>query len=497
MTTLRLISLYLCLILLLSPMLPVSASAADSRAEKAIDISGTELVTDYGGISKIHQLFDKFETVFYVRNGYVTLEYEEGIGSLYVMFHQRENPLTLTDNATGISLPVGDDLFLHDYIDLTKLFGTAPTSVTVDFGENTTLLTELCVFTPGVVPDYVQQWNSPAENRTDLLLLSAHGDDDQIFFAGILPYYSAELGCEVQVIFLTDHQNSQPIRIHEMLNGLWAAGVDTYPVFGDFNDFRGPALNLEVAYQTYHNQGRSREELLGFVVQQLRRFKPLVVVTHDFNGEYGHPQHMVCADLMKDAITVSNDASQYPELAQMYGLWDVPKTYIHLYEENPVYIDVDQPLESFDGMSAFHVSKDIAFPCHKSQHKRTAHLIKPYETAAEMRYSPCHYGLYRSTVGKDVACNDFFENLLTYDQQAQKEEEARLAAEESARKAAAERLAAEEAARQAAEEAAREAALQAARVKLVLTIAAIIAIVLLLAIMWIFLRKRHRRNRYS
>ena len=148
----------------------------------------------------------------------------------------------------------------------------------------------------------------------------------------------------------------------------------------------------------------------------------MVVVRHDFAGEYGHSQHMVCADIMAEAVTVSNDPAQYPELTEIYGLWDVPKTYIHLYEENPIVIDLDTPLESFGVKTAFEVSKYLAFPKHASQYNDVCYHINPFKTAAAMRYSPCNYGLLRSTVGEDVQKNDFFENVMSYEQQRLAEE---------------------------------------------------------------------------
>ena len=49
---------------------------------------------------------------------------------------------------------------------------------------------ELYAYTAGEVPATVQKWEAPAEGKTDMLMLCAHGDDDQIFFAGVLPAVS-------------------------------------------------------------------------------------------------------------------------------------------------------------------------------------------------------------------------------------------------------------------------------------------------------------------
>ena len=263
---------------------------------------------------------------------------------------------------------------------------------------------------------------------------------------------------------MTDHRQREPHRFHEMLDGLWSVGVTAYPVAGDCPDFL-KKHDMAGTYAELAARGYPREELLGFVVENLRRFKPLVAVGHDVNGEYGHGMHMVYADLLMEAVTVAADASFYPESAEKYGLWDTPKTYLHLYEENGIVMDWDQPLSRFDGMTAFEVTQKLGYPCHKSQYSDFAWYHSSAKTARDVaRYNPCYYGLFRSTVGEDVQKNDFFENVNTYAEQvciaeAQRLEAERLAAEEEARRLEAERLAEEarqlESERLAAEEAAR------------------------------------------
>ena len=264
-------------------------------------------------------------------------------------------------------------------------------------------------------------------------MLPAHGDDDHLYFAGLLPYYAGELDYRVQVVYLTSHRWDNTVRAHEILNGLWATGVEAYPVLGYGLDFR--VDSLEGSYRVYANNGISKEELVGFVVEQLRRFKPLVAVGHDIDGEYGHGMHKVYADLLMQAVAVSNDPNAYPELTQKYGTWDVPKTYLHLLETDPIVIDYDIPLESFDGLTAFQVSQQYGFPCHVSQHIYKAFIEWLYGKENEItkasqieRHNPCEFGLYRSTVGPDVQKNDFLENVVTYDQQLLLEQE-RLAQE--------------------------------------------------------------------
>lgn len=412
--------------LLLAVTLPMAAGA-----EEAKNLSGVELVAESRGFGGLDFLFDGEASYgkASAEEAGLTLKHPEGIGSIYLIFDLEYGPYTVTNGDTGEIKQWGEQGFAHDFLDLEALFGAAPGSVTLDFPNGRVCLCELYVFSPGEVPDFVQQWEPPKQGQTDLALFSTHGDDEQIFFAGLLPYYAGELGYQVQVIYLTDHRNMTRVRVHEMLNGLWNVGITSYPVFGRFDDFL--TYDREEAYRIFERLGYSGETLLSFVVEQLRRFRPLVAVGHDFAGEYGHGQHMVYADLLSKAVELSADISAFPESAEQHGLWEVPKTYFHLYREGAITLDWDLPLERFGGLTAFEVTKERGFPCHETQQYPVfrRQLYSFPNAAAVDKYNPCAYGLYRSTVGEDVEKDDFFENLVTYGQQRRMEQE-RLAREQ-------------------------------------------------------------------
>lgn len=499
----RAIALLLSLAILFALIPFPAAYAAENTAAR--DISGADVITDHQGFYTSTYLFDgdKYTMFNAGVNAYLTLEHEEGIGSVYFIFGMEPGLYTVTNNDTGESRSCGEGNFLHDFVDMTALFGAAPRSVTLSFGDEQLYVNEVKVYTPGQVPDTVQKWNVPAENGMDLLLFSTHGDDEQLFFAGILPYYAKEMDYEVLVVYLTDHRNLTKVRVHEMLDGLWAVGVQNYPVLGKCPDFF--VKDKGAAYSIFLQNGFGQEELTQFVVDNIRRYKPKVAVGHDPLGEYSHGQHMVYSEVLQNAVQQSMDPTVFPESAEKYGVWDVPKTYLHLYTENQIYMDWDQPLDSFDGMSAFEVSKKIGFPCHASQIVDFDWYLRQGETAAELtKYSPCEYGLYRTTVGADAAKNDFFENVSTHAQDRQKaEEEAarieaeRLAeeerkkAEEEAARQEAERKARQEQERQEAERLAREAAAQKQKLLLIGGIAAgVLVIAIIVAV--IIINKKHR-----
>ena len=417
----RIFAFFLCFALMAGFVCTVSAAPETQDITAATAFSGS----GYSSFDFLKdQNIDSYKTSS--GNATITLSNDQGIGSLYLMFDLEYGEYTIT--ADGMTFTAGKDEILHEYVDLIAAFGTAPKSVTLDFANGSVRLSEIYAFSGTDVPDFVQKWSAPHEGGADLVLFATHGDDDQLYFAGLLPLYAKAKDCRVQVVYLTDHRNITSGRIHEMINGLWAVGVRAYPVFGRFADFR--IDDLEETYETYENSyNTSREDLQSFVVEQIRRFKPQVSVGHDLKGEYGHGMHMVYADLLTKAVDSTNDPTAFPESAKKYGTWELPKLYLHLYDDNPIVIDYDQPMDVFDGLSAFQVTQKYGFPCHVSQQWtgfRTwlnGHDGEITKASQIVTYNPSKFGLYHSTVGKDVKKNDFLENITTYAEQERLEQE--------------------------------------------------------------------------
>ncbi|MGN1003904.1 MAG: PIG-L deacetylase family protein [Oscillospiraceae bacterium] len=435
----------------------------------------------------------------------VTVSRSGGIGALYIEFDCPPQEWTLTDPESGKSVTCGQYAFLHEFVDVSALWGGLLETLVLRF-EAGTAIAEIYVFSDGELPDWVQTWQPPCE-AADLLLISSHSDDEQLFFAGVLPYYTVERGLNVQVAYVVQHfqayNQRDHQRPHEQLDGLWTVGVRNYPVMSEFPDLysesKDRATALARARAVYENAGYTYDDFVRYFTRYIRRFQPLVVVSHDLNGEYGHGTHVLCAAALTDALVCAADPQQDPDSAAAYGPWTVEKTYLHLYPENQIVLDLDTPLESLGGKTAFQVTQE-GFACHKSQHWTWFYKwiygtdANPIRKAADIKsYSPCSYGLYDTKVGPDAVGGDFFENVETYAQRAQaaREEAEALAREEAERaKAEAERIEAERAeaervraeAEAAAEAAAAEQAETAARVRLaaVLLAAAICAVVVLL-----------------
>ena len=394
-------------------------------------------VVEVEGFSQPSTLYDGNRNTYTKCNseGVIKLNNEQGIHAIYIEFDRLPQQWTLTNPETGESVNCGTYSFLHEFIDVKGLFEVVPTQLVMTFSAETTMA-DLYVFSNEEIPEWVQTWEPPCE-EADLLLFSSHSDDEQLFFSGMLPYYAGEKGLQVQVAYVVQHfevngaQNHQ--RPHEQLDGLWTVGVRNYPIMSDFPDLYAESKDRNVAFkqaeQVFASAGVTYDDFISYITESIRRFKPLVVVSHDLNGEYGHGTHVLCASALTEAIEYATDETKYTDSASKYGTWNVEKLYLHLYWENQIEMNYDIPLESFGGKTAFEVSQE-GFGCHKSQHWTWFYKWmygtsdRPVKKATDIpNYSPCKFGLYYTNVGNDVVGGDFFENVKTYEQRYIEEQE--------------------------------------------------------------------------
>lgn len=321
----------------------------------------------------------------------IDIQSESPFTWLYFIWDQPPPACTL--EAGGQSISIGQQGYLHEAV----MLNAPAEEAQLTLGEDSSILCDIYLFEAGTPPTWVQLWQ-PMLEKADLVAFSTHADDEHLFFGGILPTYAGERGLAVQVVYLTNHWG-EPYRPHELLDGLWTVGVTAYPVIGPFPDLYASKESYASAEATF-----GYDAVLEFQVEMLRRFKPFVAVGHDLNGEYGHGAHMLNAATLVDALELSGDESQYPELAAQYGVWDVPKTYLHLYAENELVMDWNIPLQRFGGATAFEMA-EAGFAKHTSQ-------VSYFSVQQGGTWEDCRkFGLVRSTVGPDVSKDDLFENI--------------------------------------------------------------------------------------
>ena len=244
-------------------------------------------------------------------------------------------------------------------------------------------------------PEHVVWW-TPTEERDhcDLLLVSTHFDDEILMMGGVLPIYAGEQKRDCAVIYMVNEDDR--VRQMEAMQGLWEMGVKREPIALSFT-FRSMEKALE-----NDASGVFKKDDLATVVKLLRQIRPLVVVTHDVDGEYGHREHIKTSAIVRRAVELASDPNYDPASAAEYGIWQVQKEYIHLWKENPLELDIRSPLPHMGGRSAYAVAAK-AFTYHKTQQKW-------FLQSTNKAFPIGSFGLYFTSVGPDSGINDMFEN---------------------------------------------------------------------------------------
>ena len=253
---------------------------------------------------------------------------------------------------------------------------------------------EIVVLTPGEIPASIPQWKDAPE-KVDLMLFSTHPDDEVLWFGGLLPYYAGEQDKDVLVI---NAVYGWFYRRQELLDALWTCGVDIYPIMLGYPD------QVDTVNEIIREWGVKNRQPKNKAVALIRQYKPDVVVLHDVDGEYGHNAHKAFCWLGQQGVERAADPNEHAESFKEWGVWNVPKTYIHLWGDNQMRMDWKQPLTAFGGKTGLEVA-DKAFHCHVSQSK------KQYRVEDGGEYDNALFGLWRTNVGLDLVKNDLFENI--------------------------------------------------------------------------------------
>lgn len=369
----------LCTVLLLTLF-------CSAKAAPAVVLLPGMTVSD-GGESWMFKDNNRVTKRTFKKGGSLTLKSDTPgeISSLYLIW-DAPAPRHCTITAEGLA-PIEAQGFLHEWVNLA---GATGDTVTVTW-EGPATLCDTVALGGSELPDWVQLWR-PAEGDCDLLVLPTHADDEHLYLGGALATATVTPGCEVQVAYMVNH-NGEYYRPHELLNGLWAVGVNRYPVIPEFPDVYSNSLSHA---KTVYNE----QAILDYQLSLISRFRPQVIVGHDLNGEYGHGAHRLNAHTLTKAVE---------QAAAMPDGWDVPKLYLHLYKENPIVLNLDTPTTSDDvpfgrliGLTPFEIAR-LGFAAHKSQQSYfSVEQSDPYDCRK--------LGLYRSTVGADTQ-NDLFEHI--------------------------------------------------------------------------------------
>ena len=269
-----------------------------------------------------------------------------------------------------------------------------PEAVRADLipGESGMAIDRIAIYEEGTIPQkYLLSWKDTPK-KLDYLIIATHPDDDVLFMGTVHPVYGAERGYLGTTAFVTTPNRE---RLSEALAGVRADGCENYPIFLGYPDVP----------QTKRAEQESRfpsAEVTRSIVRTLRQYRPLVVFTQDFMGEYGHWQHRTVANAVQKAIRLAADPTYDRKSEEAFGTWQVQKCYVHLAGENPIVLDMDTPLDSMDGRTAYEVAVS-AFEEHRSQ-QSGRHWVQS-ETD---EYASNRFGVVFGTV---EAGEDVFDNI--------------------------------------------------------------------------------------
>ena len=110
----------------------------------------------------------------------------------------------------------------------------------------------------------------------DKIMIVSHPDDEALFGGAELSSHPEEY----KVVAIDEYQND--IRRREFLDSMRFIGIHEYE---HWTGYKG-------------REDYFREKLIYELLRVLRERKYTKIVTHNTNGEYGHPRHRACHDIL-------------------------------------------------------------------------------------------------------------------------------------------------------------------------------------------------------
>ena len=222
---------YLFYLLIL--LFAVSLSMAEG--EKAEELTGSARFETNGGEKNYTLMTDgDLKTYFPLKEkkGILTISCEKPIHGVYIMVFDKYGrgfgyDLQIPEGDGWKTVEQGGEYLVqwHEMEEPTTEIRIAATA------KERMRIAEIRLFGEGETPAEIQKWETL--DKADLMLLTAHPDDEILWFAGLMPVYGGERKLKLQVTVMVPTGGQRKL---ELLSAIWHCGVKYYPEMLGFVD---------------------------------------------------------------------------------------------------------------------------------------------------------------------------------------------------------------------------------------------------------------------
>ena len=371
----RLIAVATGLLLLLSGVVPLSIARAESAEIETQqvgtvtsdctitlpeELAGKEYrITD--GLVESYQTFESGQSI--------AIDLPEGAQGLYLEWYQPTGAyaVTQTDQSGSTLSEDAGQPFINAYYPLKE--GASHIVITLS-GEAS--LSTLAVYGAGELPANIQRWKQPA--AADLLVVASNSKIALDEFFGVIATYACNHDIPTALVVMSPNTRSAQ---QELLNALWYAGYDQYPIFGMFQ-----SVNDSLYKMVKNDWGR--KTALTFLEDQIALLAPKVIVTHI------------------DDETAPDGSAQFTGEYTLRAAEDTGVQKIYFASKTgTTTLDYSTPLNGCYGKTVLELAAEAFKLC------TTRHAYETELVPASV------FQLSESQVGDDASANNLFENIDT------------------------------------------------------------------------------------